>query len=58
MESDCAAATQNMLLAAESIGLGPCWIDFILLTFAGPEVKEYPKELGVPDGYRPYARLL
>ena len=57
MESDCAAATQNMLLAAESLGLGACWIDFVLLAFTGPKAQDYLPELGVPDGYKPYASV-
>lgn len=57
IESDCAAATQNMLLAAESIGLGSCWVNFVILAFTRPKAAEYLKELGVPDGYRPYASV-
>lgn len=57
IESDCAAATQNMLIAAESIGLGSCWINFVLLAFNSPKAKEHLKKLGVPDGYRPYASV-
>jgi nitroreductase len=54
IESDCAAANQNMLLAAESIGLGACWINFVLIAFQSANGKEYSKELGIPDGYKPY----
>lgn len=57
IESDCAAATQNMLLAAESIGLGSCWVNFVLFVFNSPKAKEYLQELGVPDGYRPFASV-
>ncbi len=57
IESDCAAATQNMLLAAESLGLGSCWIDFVMLAFTGPKTNEYLQELGVPEGYKPYASV-
>ncbi|RXA21689.1 nitroreductase family protein [Methanosarcina sp. MSH10X1] len=57
IESDCAAATQNMLLAAESIGLGSCWIGFVLVMSGSPKAKEYLKKLGVPDGYKPYASV-
>jgi len=57
IESDCAAATQNMLLAAESIGLGSCWVNFVILAFTRPKANEYLKELGVPDGYKPYASV-
>jgi nitroreductase len=53
-EADCAAATQNMLLAAESMGLGSCWIFFVLLAFGSPQGAELRKELGIPEGYKPY----
>jgi nitroreductase len=54
LEADCAAATQNMLLAAESLGLGSCWIFFVLLAFQSPQGTELRKELKMPEGYRPY----
>ncbi|WP_269849064.1 nitroreductase family protein [Methanosarcina horonobensis] len=54
LEADCAAATQNLLLAAESIGLGSCWIFFVLLAFYSSEGSELRKQLKIPEGYRPY----
>ncbi len=54
LEADCAAATQNLLLAAESIGLGSCWIFFVLLAFSSPQGSELRKELKIPKGYKPY----
>jgi nitroreductase len=45
---DCSAATQNMLLAIEALGLGGCWV-------AGDK-KDYAAEVGkifgAPSGYR------
>ncbi len=45
---DCSAATQNMLLAIEALGLGGCWV-------AGDK-KDYVEKIGrifnVPKGYR------
>lgn len=45
---DCSAATQNILLAIEALGLGGCWI-------AGDK-KDYAEEVrkifNVPEGYR------
>jgi nitroreductase len=58
IEADCAAATQNLLLAAESIGLGACWIFFVLLAFNSPQSTELRKELKIPDGYKPYYSVL
>ena len=57
IESDCGAATQNMLLAAEAIGLGACWVDFVLFAFNLPQGAGYLKELGIPNGYRPYSSV-
>jgi nitroreductase len=45
---DTAAATQNILLTAHSIGLGTCWVG----AFKEEDVKE---ALGIPDGVRPIA---
>ena len=50
IESDCAAATQNMLLAAESIGLGSCWIGFVLVAFNNSKAKEYLKKIRYSGG--------
>jgi nitroreductase len=54
LEADCAAATENMLLAAESLGLGSCWIFFVLMALYPPQGAELRKELKIPEGYRPY----
>ncbi|NPV91022.1 MAG: nitroreductase family protein [Firmicutes bacterium] len=55
LDADCAAATQNLLIAAESVGLGSCWIFFVLMAFDSPQGPELRKELKIPDGYRPYS---
>ncbi len=57
VESDCAAAIQNMLLAAESLGYGACWVNFVLFLFQGPKAEEYRARLNLPEGYRPYGSL-
>jgi nitroreductase len=49
---DCAAATQNMLIAAESLGIGSCWIGFIAYLLNSEFGSEYLKELGIPEGYK------
>jgi hypothetical protein len=54
LDADCAAATQNLLLAAESIGLGSCWIFCVLLAFYSPQGPELRKALKIPEGYKPY----
>jgi nitroreductase len=57
-EIDCAAATENMLLAAESIGLGGCWLYFPLQAFYAEYGKELLKELEIPDGYKPITSMI
>lgn len=54
LDADCAATTENMLIAAESLGLGSCWIFFVLLAFYSPQGPELLKELKIPEGYKPY----
>lgn len=46
--ADVCAAVENMLIAAESLGLGACWIGFVRFHFTAPEKL---KRLGIPDGY-------
>lgn len=55
LDADCAAATENLLIAAESVGLGSCWIFFVLLAFNSPQGAELRKELKIPEDYRPYS---
>lgn len=57
LDSDCAAATENLLLAAESVGLGSCWIYFILLAFQSSQAAGLRQELQIPEGYRPYTSV-
>lgn len=58
IQAECAAATQNLLLAAESIGLGACWIYFVIIAFFPSENVELLKELGIPEGYKPYQSVV
>lgn len=51
--ADCAAATQNILLAAESLGLAACWINFGLFVFDSESRSKYNELLGIPEGYKP-----
>lgn len=52
-EADCAAAAQNMLIAAESLGIGSCWIDTPVHLFKSSKGEQWSKRLGIPDGYKP-----
>ena len=48
-----AAATENVLLASESLGIGSCWIGSVELLAISKHVDSYAKELGLPEGYVP-----
>ncbi|NLM46876.1 MAG: nitroreductase family protein [Firmicutes bacterium] len=52
-QADCAAAMQNILLAAEALGLGACWVNLFLFAFRGEGGEALPGRLGIPEGYRP-----
>ena len=45
----CAAAAENMMLAAQSLGIGSCWIGFGMPLGSD---KDTLAELKVPEGYR------
>lgn len=51
---NCAAAVQNILLAAESLGLGACWKNMITGLLNSEEGQALKERLGIPAGYRPY----
>ncbi|MEE4275897.1 MAG: nitroreductase family protein [Thermoleophilia bacterium] len=51
---DCAAATQNLLLAAHELGLGAVWIGVYPLE---ERVAAVRTELGVPEGVVPFAMV-
>lgn len=58
-ETDCAAAVQNMLLAAESLDIGSCWIGFAKFFFLNHEnmmkfkiPEEHEVYYGVALGYK------
>lgn len=53
-ETDCSAATENMILAAESLGIGTCWIGLITFLFRSESGAEYSKMLEIPEEYEPY----
>lgn len=49
--ADCSAAVQNMLLAAESMDIGSCWIGFAKFHFLSEENRI---KFDIPDGYEVY----
>lgn len=47
--TDCTAAMQNMMLAAQSMGLGSCWMGLVGFAYQDEALM---RTLGVPEGYR------
>ena len=54
-DHDCALAAENMMLAAQSLGIGSCWIG--LAGGLGYDT-EFLKEVGVPEGHKLIAPLI
>jgi nitroreductase len=52
---DCAMAAQTMMLAAQSIGIGSCWIGAAQRALMDEKLL---RELGAPDGYIHVAPLI
>lgn len=50
MQADAAAAIENMLLAAEGLDIGACWLGLIAAYF---EDAQNLKHLHIPEGYTP-----
>lgn len=48
---DCGAAAENILIAAESLGLGSCMMTSPALLFASDEGNRLRERLGIPPGY-------
>jgi Nitroreductase len=55
--NDCAAAAENILLAAESLNIGSCWIASVLSLFTSDQGDKHKKELGIPDDYKPICSI-
>ncbi|HII92761.1 MAG TPA: nitroreductase family protein [Methanosarcina sp.] len=54
-EHDCALAAENMMLAAQSLGIGSCWIG--LAEGLGYDIG-FLKEIGVAEGHKLIAPLI
>ena len=48
---DCGILCQNMVLAAESLGLGTCIVGMAGVPINGPKAEEHKKRLGFPEGH-------
>jgi nitroreductase len=55
--ADCANATQNMAVAANSLGLGSCYMAGFKVALLHPDYKDFIQALGIPDGYIPVFAL-
>lgn len=53
-ETDCAAAVENMLIAAEAMGIGSCWIGLASFAFDGDQSEPLSKKLLIPENYQPF----
>jgi nitroreductase len=54
---DCANATQNMAVAAKSLGLGSCYMGAACIALRHPEHKDLVEALGIPEGFTPLVAL-
>ncbi|MFA5161399.1 MAG: nitroreductase family protein [Elusimicrobiales bacterium] len=52
-QADVCAAIQNMLLAAESLDIGSCWIGLARYVLKTPEGADLAARLQLPAGYEP-----
>ena len=50
---DCALSMENMFLAAESLGVGSCWIHAIAGILQGEEGEALKRELRIPPTHTP-----
>jgi len=49
---DCAVALENIILAAESLEIGSCWVGLISILLNSEEGIEFVKELEIPEGFK------
>lgn len=54
---NCAAAMENMLLAAHGLGLGACWLNQLPRFAQMPPARELMDKLGLPKDHLIYATL-
>jgi nitroreductase len=54
----CAASAQNMLIAAQSLGISSCWVYFPIFIFHGEDSENWRKQLQIPENYQPCVAIL
>ena len=57
-EAVCAASIQNMLIAAQSLGISSCWAYFPIFVFHGADADVWSDKLQIPAGFKPCAAAL
>jgi len=55
--ADCACALENMMLMANALDLGSCWINQLKWLNENPVILEYLRALGLKEGERVYGSL-
>jgi nitroreductase len=56
--SDCAVAAQNIMLAAEALRIGSCWVSAVAVLTQTGEGARIIKKLGLPEGYVPFNSIV
>lgn len=55
---DCAAAAENMMLAADALGIGSCYIGQVWTAFADPYGQEILRQWNIPTDHYAVMQLL
>lgn len=56
--ADCSVAVENMMIAANSLDLGSCWINQIHWLTEEPSMLKYLQELGLKENERVYSSMI
>lgn len=56
--ADCSVAVENMMIAANSLDLGSCWINQIHWLTEEPAMLKYLQELGLKENERVYSSMI
>ncbi len=56
--ADCSCAVENMMLMANALDLGSCWINQVNWLNSNPDMVAYLKRLGLQEGETVYASMV
>jgi len=56
--ADCACAIENMMIAANALDLGSCWINQLKWLNEEPEIVEYLRGFGLKENERVYGAVI